>query len=158
MPRLLVPALRSSESLLPRHAEGARTALETLLVLMDREVTSRGGRFVVVALPSKAQVEPSEAGPDINRSLELLEITEEQFSFHQAAVLEIALASAARAGVPIINPLPAMAEAAQSAPLYYPRDWHLSPTGQRVLADVLAEELTRRSLVPQYPNAIRLRK
>ncbi len=133
----------------PANADRVRASLETLLVLLDHEITAHGGRLVVVALPTKAHVELSDAREDVEQSLQLLDISEDQFKFHQASVLQTALASSTGAGVPIIDPLPAMSEAAQSGRLYYRRDWHLNPIGHRVLADLLATELARRHLIPQ---------
>jgi len=64
-------------------------------------------------------------------------------------VLDTARAATTAAGVPMLDPLPAMIQAAQSGRLYYRVDWHLNPTGHRTLAALLSRELARHNLVPQ---------
>lgn len=58
-------------------------------------------------------------------------------------------------GVPVIDPRPALRRAAQeSAPLYYPKDRHLTARGHRVVAVHLRERLATLGVVP-YARAAR---
>ena len=131
----------------PARAERELARLETLLALMDRQVAARGGRLVVLSIPHKAQVEPNDERGAINRTVRLLELVEDDLTFNDR-VRERLLVSAARVGVPAIDPRPALVNAAAGERLYYRRDWHLNPAGNRVLGEDLARALIERGLVP----------
>jgi hypothetical protein len=131
----------------PASAERELARIETLLRLMQDQVTARGGRLAVVIIPNKAQVEPNDERGAINRTVRLLELPEEDLTYNDR-VRERVLQSAERGGVPAIDPGPALVSAAPGGRLYYRRDWHLNPAGNRVLGEHLARELVERGLAP----------
>ena len=114
---------------------------------MDRQVAARGGRLAVVMIPNKAQVEPNDERGAINRTVRLLELVDEDLTFNDR-VRDRLLESAERVGVPAVDPRPALVDAAPGGRLYYRRDWHLNPAGNRVLGEELARALVERGLVP----------
>jgi hypothetical protein len=130
---------------LPARAERELGRLETLFGVLARQVAADGGRLVVVVIPTKAQVEPADERGAINRAARLLELTDEHLRFSDR-VHQRMLDAAARAGVAAIDPLPRLVEAAGSGRLYYRRDWHLNPNGNRVLGAILAEALVEQGL------------
>jgi hypothetical protein len=124
----------------PDLLDRARGDTLVLLALMRRQVEARGARFVVVLVPTRAQVEPSDARAEVERAATLLDLGEEQRHTNDR-LHEVVLAAAAEAGIAVLDPWPALAEAAGAERLYYRRDWHLNPAGHRVLAESVAEAL-----------------
>ena len=131
----------------PAGAERELARIETLLELMDRQVSARGGRLAVLLIPNKAQVEPNDERGAINRTVRLLQLVDDDLTYNDR-VRERVLASAERVGVPAIDPGAALVSAAPGGRLYYRRDWHLNPAGNRVLGQALASALVDRGLVP----------
>lgn len=107
----------------PDH-EPARVTLR-LLTQWDREVRGNGNRFVIVHLPTEA---------DLNRRLS------------KRPLLYADLLEAVRDEFPVIDPEPRLLEAGQNeglAPLFVRR--HYSDTANRIIAAVLAEHPALRS-------------
>jgi lysophospholipase L1-like esterase len=118
----------------------ARADSLTLLALMRRQVEGRGARFVVVLVPTKAQVEPQDARAEAERAAAVLQLGDEQRRSNDR-LYRVALAAAGEAGIPVIDSWPALAAGAAAERLYYRRDWHLNPAGHRVLAESVAAAL-----------------
>jgi lysophospholipase L1-like esterase len=124
----------------PDLLDRARGDSLALLALMRRQVEARGARFVVVPIPTKAQVEPSDARAEVERAADLLDLGEDRRRINDR-LHGVVLAAAGEAGIPVLDPLPALAAGAAAERLYYRRDWHLTPAGHRVLAELVAAAL-----------------
>lgn len=121
-----------------RYADGwarTETGLKALKATCDRAKT----RLLFVAIPSREQVEPGakerwgrahNVGPD-------------EFDPDQPS--ERILAAAARVGIPaagILDPRPQLRAAAKDGTqLYFAKDFHVNPAGNRVLAKAIFERL-----------------
>lgn len=104
-------------------ADGAWERLEPLLEEMARATERRGIRLLVVAFPLEDQVDvPSTAAVD-HPQLELKRV-------------------GARLGVPVLDLLPRLREARGHGDLFYDH-CHLSPLGNRLVAEWILEELER---------------
>ena len=122
------------------HPEAARRDLDQVIALVTHfagETGARNARLVVALLPTRAQVEPERARDERARTARLLDLGAADLGFEDEVLdrLDRGLAAASLAVVPLLDPL---RRAAAAAPQYYPRDWHLAPTGHRTVAAALA--------------------
>lgn len=132
--------LHSSMYLVPSDAEdGRRYALTSrLLVEFARHVRALGARPAVLLIPELWQVEV------YNHPRQRAELRAMGADFRRPQ--RIFRAALERAGVPVIDALPALARAARHSPLggaavFYPQWRHLNATGHEVIARLLAARL-----------------
>jgi hypothetical protein len=140
--------LTNGETMLLSVGEGARLTrgldrpgapdLEDLffrpLIQMKSEVEGRGGRFVVLLIPSKEELYAAQALPDILRTWR-----------------ETKVELAAR-GLPTVDLYPVLGEHAQSRPPFFRVDTHLNEHGNRVVAEALANWVTEQEIFPVAPG------
>ncbi len=130
--------------------EDAWLATRRLLLEMDRVAGSAGARLVVLLVPADFQVDAraraSVAAAHPGLDLDPLRINREIEAF------------CAQAGIPLLDPTPALArEQAAGRPMYYAvEDHHWNAAGQALVAELLAEFLDARGLLPpQAPSTSR---
>jgi hypothetical protein len=99
------------------------------LTQMKTEVEERGGRFVVLLIPSKEELYAAEALPDVLRTWR-----------------ETKVELAAR-GLPIVDLYPVLGEHAQSRPPFFRVDTHLNEFGNQVVAEALAKWVTEHQIL-----------
>lgn len=131
----------------PQRAPEVQGKLTEMLAEFRQQVTRHGGQLAVVPIPSKAMVEPDDEPAALARAQALLGLTDEDMASF-ARTHEIALAAAVAASVPVVDPSPVLATAAEHERLYYRRDWHLTPAGHRALGEFLADTLLDQGWVP----------
>jgi hypothetical protein len=131
----------------PAAIEQSYRRMELLLRVLSARVTANGARLAVLVIPTKAQVEPQDEQGAINRSARLLQLRDEELRYDDEAYARV-LKAAQRVGVPTIDPLVELRREAACNRLYYRRDWHLNPDGNRALATALDEALAASGLAP----------
>jgi hypothetical protein len=131
----------------PDRFEQAYRRLELLLRLLDRHVTSDGGRLAVMVIPSKSQVEPEDERGGLQRSLRLLELGPDDAHYEDVARERI-LAAVRAADIALIDPLPELSRASRGGRVFYRRDWHLNVRGNQALAEILDAQLGALGLAP----------
>ena len=131
----------------PDAAERAYRRLELAFQLVESLAGTDGGRLAVVTIPTKIQVEPDDERGAVGRAGRLLELDPADAVYDTMAYNRIREA-AQRAGVLVVDPLAALQEQAQDRRLYYRRDWHLNPAGNRALATALDIALTDAGVGP----------
>lgn len=131
----------------PDAIEQSYRRLELLMRLLAARVTADGGRLVVLVIPTKLQVEPEDERGAVSRAARLLQLVDEDLVYDGQAYARV-LDLARRSGLPTIDPLDALRHAATCRRLYYRRDWHLNPDGNRALAAALDEALSEEDLGP----------
>ncbi len=104
--------------------------------------------LLFVTIPSREEVEKD----SLERYLAAKRLSPSQFDPHlptgRAADIARGLA------IDVLDPLPALqASAAPDRPLYYVKDWHLNPAGNRVLAQVIYERLCTCDYLGEAPTA-----
>lgn len=124
----------------PEPIERAQLRLERALRLVNALTAAEGGQFAVLLIPTKPQVEPDDEPGAIGRAGRLLELEPEDVEYDAVAYAEIRRA-AERAGASVIDPLVALQAEARRTRLYYRRDWHLNPDGNRALASAIDQAL-----------------
>jgi lysophospholipase L1-like esterase len=100
-------------------------------------------RLTVLLIPAKIQIEP-ETVEETVRSMQTVD-SSFQTSRIQAFLDDYAatvLADCRQMDIPAIDPREPMRQRAAGRELYYRRDMHLNVTGNRVLAEIIAERLT----------------
>ncbi len=116
-----------------------------LLLEADRVARAAGARLVLLLVPTEFQVDPRalEAGVAAYPGIELdpLRINRELAAF------------AAGAGIPLLDPTPALAaEQAAGRPIYYAiEDHHWNAAGHALVTQLLAKFLDERGLLPPAP-------
>ena len=124
-------------------AEYAWTAARDALVEMRDVCRRRGIAFIVVLLPAKDDVD-ARLGTRYDDCLAELQLDEEQASVHLE--LGARLGEALRSeGISVVDPIDAMR--AESEPLYWESDHHLTVRGHALLADLVRDELAALRLV-----------
>jgi len=99
------------------------------LTRMKTEVEGRGGRFVVLLIPSKEELYAAEALPEVLRTWR-----------------ETKVELAAR-GLPTVDLYPVLGEHAQSRPPFFRVDTHLNEFGNQVVAEALAKWITEQRIL-----------
>jgi len=100
-------------------------------------------RLTVLLIPAKIQIEP-ETVEETVRSMQSVD-SSFQTSRIQAFLDDYAatvVADCRQMDIPVIDPREPMRQRAAGRELYYRRDMHLNVTGNRVLAEIIAERLT----------------
>jgi hypothetical protein len=121
---------------------------EQLVDMLEDEVSAAGGRFAVVIVPTRAQVNDQAwrgiAGGDGGRRAGLDRM------FPNSQLKEIA----DRVGVPLLDLVPPLRDAdkAGGPPLYYESDQHWTAAGHAVAAQAIASFLWSRTFCPRRPT------
>jgi len=104
-----------------------------------------GAKPVVLVIPDKAQVDPA------SRAAMTQQIDASTYDPDRPYRGMVDAAKAA--GLPVIEALPAMKSASEngSRALYFARDWHTNPAGNRVLANLLTTALGQSELLGAAP-------
>jgi hypothetical protein len=135
----------------PDRMEQGYRRLELLFRVLDTAVTARGGQAVIVLIPTKTQVEPDDERGARGRAARLLDLAPEDLQYDEQAYAR-AHEAADRAGVALVDPLAELQEDARRERLYYRRDWHLNPAGNRALATALYRALVADGPEPGAPR------
>jgi hypothetical protein len=131
----------------PEQFELAYVRLERMVRLLDQHVTADGGRLAVMVIPSKPQVEPEDERGGLQRAIRLLNLDQEAGQYDDVSRGRM-LAAVRAAGVPLVDPLPGLQQAAKGGRVYYRRDWHLNGRGNLALGAILDAELEALGLAP----------
>lgn len=129
--------------------------LETLLRLLHSRVTANGTTLAVLLIPTKNQVEPNDERGAVARAARLLDLDDSVLSYDERAYAGLREV-AQRAGVSVIDPLDDLRADASGTRLYYRRDWHLNPDGNRALAAAIDRALSAMGAAPGAPTANRV--
>lgn len=130
----------------PQHfREDVHTTGE-LLIRLSRDAQANGSCLAIVLLPTRAQVEPTRARPELHRVATLLELSESDYGLEDDVTRELAQ-QLSDAGVVTISLHEPLSAAAQGLPLYYGRDWHLNVLGHQAVDSAIQEALFE-SLLP----------
>jgi hypothetical protein len=131
----------------PADIEQSYRRMEEIFRLLSGRIAANGGRLMVLMIPTKPQVEPQDERGAVNRADRLLELTDADLAYDDVAYSRI-LDIAQRVGVTAIDTLEEMraASAAGGKRLYYRRDWHLNPDGNRALAAILDRALAEQGI------------
>lgn len=95
------------------------------LLQLKQEVEAQGGRFVVLLVPSKEEIYAARAFPEVLRSWR-----------------EVTAELAARR-LPVLDLYPVFRREALNQSAFFRVDAHLNPTGNRLVAEALAQWITR---------------
>ncbi|MAE27509.1 MAG: DUF5989 family protein [Planctomycetota bacterium] len=102
-----------------------------------------GARLMLAPIPNKAALD------EAARASAVAQLPPAAGDWDPARPVETFLALAHALDIPTMDARPALAAAlAQGQSLYYERDWHFNPAGNRVFAAFLDETLTSRGLFP----------
>jgi lysophospholipase L1-like esterase len=117
-------------------------ATRRLLLEIDRVARAAGARFAVLIVPANFQVD--------GRLLAAMQADHPGLAFDPLRVNRELAAFCAGAGIPLLDPTPALArEQAAGRPMYYSiEDHHWNAAGQALSAELLAEFLDARGLLP----------
>jgi hypothetical protein len=132
----------------PTDAERALRRWDGIVARLSAEVQTDGRRLALLVLPTKDHVEPHDDRELLSIGGQLLNL-EEADAVRAAGSVEHALSSARNAGVVVLDPRDAVRDRATGDRLFYSLDWHLTPTGHRVLAQVLAKDLNETQFIPR---------
>ena len=118
-----------------------RTHRETIRLAAETAARHRM-RLTVLLIPAKIQIEP-ETVEETLRSMQSVDSSFQTpgiraFLDDYAATV---LADCRQMGIPVIDPREPMRQRAAGRELYYHRDMHLNVTGNRVLAEIIAERI-----------------
>jgi hypothetical protein len=127
----------------PQEISSAWERVRGAVRLFARVSREAGARPIALVLPDKIQVHP-EARSRFERAFGLDEAT------YDADLPTATFAALAREeGLEVLEPLgPLRAAASAGESLYFEKDWHFSPQGNRVVARFLRGELDRLGLLP----------
>ena len=127
--------LEESDLVSPGERDAAWQLELALLREIDRVAREGGARMVLLLIPEQVQVQPE---------LRVTGLSSEDYDF-QARLR----AFADDAGIPVVDPLPALREAyaASGEPLYYLRDRHLKAHGHAIVARELLARLRELGLL-----------
>jgi hypothetical protein len=101
-----------------------------------------GIKFTVLLVPAKLQIEPQTVEDTIKKVSGIDQsLTSEKLLSFLDQYTEMVKTDAATMGIKVIDPRQRLREAAQNRELYYHQDMHLNVTGNRILANILADEL-----------------
>jgi hypothetical protein len=128
---------KSSESDLDEAVDHLKVVLSDL----SQEVDANGGRLVVVLIPTKRQVEGSQAGgAQFNQAADILGLSSGQRFFDDVALNSVKALGKSQ-GWEIVDLLPFLRQQflQSGGPLYYETDWHLNLAGHRQVARGLLE-------------------
>jgi lysophospholipase L1-like esterase len=125
--------------------EDAWLVTRRLLLEMDRVARGAGARFAIVLVPSDFQIDP--------RALAAVEAAHPELAFDPLRINRELDAFAAGAGIPLLDPTPALAaEQAAGRPMYYSiEDHHWNAAGHALVTQLLAEFLDGQRLLPPTP-------
>jgi hypothetical protein len=132
----------------PADAERALRRWDGIVARLSAQLQTDGRRLALLVLPTKDKVEPHDDGELVEIGARLLNL-EEADAVRAAAAVEHALSSARNAGAIVLDPRDAVRDSVTGDRLFYSLDWHLTPTGHRVLAQVLAKDLIETQFIPQ---------
>ena len=121
------------------HAEEigrALTRLGQIFRLLSDDAARNSSQVVILLIPTKTQVEPADERGAVDRAARLLKLTDQDLAYDQQVYGQIA-ELARKSGAVVIDPLAELRDASQPGRLYYRRDWHLNPAGNRALAAML---------------------
>ena len=123
----------------PRVGEGLRITLQ-VLEAMDRRCTAAGVRFGVVLIPTKELALADVAREHLEpASVEYADLVDDEDALRNRLRERLAAAR-----ISVVDPLPALRALARDGTLPYSatRDGHLSPSGQRAVAEALRATLS----------------
>jgi len=126
--------------------EDAWLATRRLLLEMDRVAREAEARLALLLVPADFQVDP--------RAFAAVEAANPELVFDLLRINRELEAFCAQAGIPLLDPTPALArEQAAGRPVYYAiEDHHWNAAGHALAAELLAEFLDERGLLPQPPR------
>lgn len=104
------------------------------LTRMKTEIEERGGRFVVLLIPSKEELYAAEALPDVLRTWRE---TKDELAARGLAVVDL---------------YPVLGAHAQSRPPFFRVDTHLNAFGNQVVAEALADWVTEQRILAVAPG------
>ena len=119
-----------------------------ILIRLDRDVRSNGGRLAVALLPTRTQVEPTLERDRLLTVAALLGLSEADVAFNDK-VAQAVLGQLTAAGVPVIPLQAGLVAAGDGLPLFYDYDWHLNSRGHQSLAATLAARLVEGDFLPR---------
>jgi hypothetical protein len=131
----------------PESMERAISRAADLIVALDREIRAHNSSFLAVLLPSRVQVDPEHATPELDRAARRLGVEWGPTPFENEVTARLR-ATLEGAGVDVLDLLNDLRMAATVAPQYYSRDWHLNGMGHQTVAVALDREIMRRALLP----------
>ena len=122
--------------------EDAWLVTRRLLLELDRVAHAAGASFAIFLVPSDFQIDP--------RALASIESAHPDLSFDPLRINRELAAFAAGAGIPLLDPTPALAaEQAAGRPVYYSiEDRHWNAPGHALVTGLLAEFLDEQGLLP----------
>jgi len=133
----------------PEFLSGALERTQGALIAMKKKCDELGARALVVPLPSHSAIDPNfreRFGADT------LGVPADRWSPDKP--VDTFLALAAKAGLDTLDPRSTLrAHATNGRELYFSRDWHLNPDGNRALAKFLHDEFDQRGLFPEGHRA-----
>jgi hypothetical protein len=130
----------------PRQFDRDLRAVSDVLVRLAEALRADGGRTLVALLPTRMDVEPERAAPELTPITRLLGLGAADLEVQNRVALSLE-AALTRAGVPVVSLLGSLRASAARGPLYYDRDWHLTPLGHVVVAEALAHAIAERGLL-----------
>jgi hypothetical protein len=100
--------------------------------------------LIVLLIPTKLQVEPESADGILSQTAEILGYSTDRFAAFDQRVYGRALDLCRQLDIEVIDALPALVEyrQKQGEELYFGKDWHLSPLGHHILAELIYEFFT----------------
>ena len=127
--------------------EDAWLVTRRLLLEMDRVAREAGARLALLLVPADFQVDP--------RALAAVEAAYPELVFDPLHINRELEAFCAQAGIPLLDPTPALArEQAAGRPMYYAiEDHHWNSAGHALATELLAKFLDDRGLLPQPGRA-----
>lgn len=165
LPMEWVAYFRSDPEPMPQVKERTRGALSTL----KKQCAELGAELCVVPIPNKACIEPG-AKEKLSEAMQPNWIGRTLFdrkgvdpaTWSPDLPVETFLGICNQLGIATIDPRHELRTSLEYVPtsdrrLYYERDWHLNPAGNRVLARILHDELDRRELLEPARAAAELR-
>ncbi|MFN8526506.1 MAG: GDSL-type esterase/lipase family protein [Chloroflexota bacterium] len=120
----------------PEETRAAFGRLRTLIAGLDARVAANGGQLILLPIPTKNQVEPSDDRGNVTKMQRILEMDERGLTFDDrvfSAVAEVANEKR----IPLVDAREDLATSGRGERGYYRRDWHLNPRGNSVVAESL---------------------
>jgi lysophospholipase L1-like esterase len=134
----------------PRLRDDADGLRETAaaLQLFRQTAESMGAKPLVLAIPDKAQIDPSARAA-------MAEVMNDP-AYDPARPFRHMVEAARASGLTVVDPGPQLASASRSGavPLYFQNDWHTNANGNEVLAEALAAALAAPALLGPPSHAV----
>lgn len=139
----MMQSLSQSYHLNPSKEEVWFILLEKTFEHLKADVSSANSELILVLIPTKLQVEPG-LEPDLLETANTLDLTVEEAIVNDHRIYRKVIDLGQKLGIEVIDSLPVFLEYHQKSsdePLFFRDDWHLTPTGHRVLANRIYQYL-----------------